>query len=130
MVEKDVFQGSREGPGSFSLPLSDAVLSDYVLFYRQALLPQSQTDRGYVPGSRVVRRGSVEGKRGMEEQQIQEFVHRALLDQARRQELAHDPAGVVAREGFSPRVARVILRLVPHLALDAPLDSAGRWWHV
>jgi hypothetical protein len=66
----------------------------------------------------------------MEEQQIQEFVHRAMLDQAIWQELVCDPAGVVAREGLSPRVARVLTRLVSHLAVDRPLDTAGRWWHV
>lgn len=66
----------------------------------------------------------------MEEQQIQEFIHRAALDNIMRQELVCDPAGVLAREGFSPRVAGIILRLIPHLTFDRPLDSAERWWHV
>lgn len=66
----------------------------------------------------------------MEEQQIQDFVHQAMLDQALRQELVRDPQALLARAGFSPRVARVLLQMVPHLAFEAPLDSAGRWWHV
>jgi hypothetical protein len=66
----------------------------------------------------------------MEEQQIQEFVHRAMLDKAMRQELICNPAGVVAREGFPPRVTGIVLRLIPHLTFDRPLDSAERWWHV
>lgn len=67
---------------------------------------------------------------GMEEEQIEEFVHRVAADPVRRQELMRDPQGVIAREGFAPHVARVILRLVPHLAFDAPLGAADRWWHV
>lgn len=66
----------------------------------------------------------------MEEQQIQEFVHRAALDKAIRQELVCDPARVLAREALSPRVTGIILRLIPHLAFDCPLDSAEKWWHV
>jgi hypothetical protein len=66
----------------------------------------------------------------MEEQQIQEFVHQAMLDEAMRQELICNPAGVVARESFSPRVTGIVLRLIPHLTFDRPLDSAERWWHV
>jgi len=66
----------------------------------------------------------------MEEQQIQEFVHRAMLDKVLRQELICNPAGVVARAGFSPRVTGIILRLIPYLTFDRPLASAERWWHV
>jgi len=66
----------------------------------------------------------------MEELQIQEFVHRVALDQGMQQALVRDPVGVLAREGFSPRVAKILLRLVPHLTFDRPLDSAEKWWHV
>ena len=65
----------------------------------------------------------------MEEQEIQEFVHRVVMDETVRRELACDPAGVVRRSGFSPRVARIIFRLVPYLAFDRPLDSPEKWWH-
>lgn len=66
----------------------------------------------------------------MEEQQIQEFVQRATRSEALRAELGRDPQGVVAREGFSSRVAEIILCLVPHLAFERPLNAVGKWWHV
>ncbi len=65
----------------------------------------------------------------MEEQEIQEFVHRVVMDETARRELASDPTGVVTRSGFSPRVAQIIFRLVPYLAFDRPLDPAEKWWH-
>lgn len=65
----------------------------------------------------------------MEEQEIQDFVHRASEDETLRKELASDPEGVITREGFSPRVASVLARLVPHLALDEPLGPGLHWWN-
>lgn len=65
----------------------------------------------------------------MEEQQIQEFVHRASNDETLRKELASDPNSVISRESFSPRVAQIVLRLVPHLALDQSLEPSLQWWH-
>lgn len=65
----------------------------------------------------------------MEEQEIQEFVHRVVTNEAARRELAGDPVGVVTRSGFSPRVAQIIFRLVPYLAFDVFLDSPEKWWH-
>ena len=65
----------------------------------------------------------------MEEQQIQEFVHRVSNDEALRKELANDPEGVFMREAFSPRVAQVVMRLVPYLSLAHSLRvSPARWW--
>jgi hypothetical protein len=64
----------------------------------------------------------------MEELQIQDFVHRVSEDEELRKELASNPDGVIMREGFSPRVARVIMRLVPHLTLDQPLKPSLSWW--
>ena len=65
----------------------------------------------------------------MEERQIQEFVHRVSNDEALRKELASDPEGVLMREGFSPRVAQVVMQLVPHLSLGHSLRFLpGRWW--
>ena len=65
----------------------------------------------------------------MEEQQIQEFVHRVSNDEALRKELASDPEGVLLREAFSPRVTQIVSRLVPHLSLGHSLEfSPNYWW--
>ncbi len=64
----------------------------------------------------------------MEEKQIQDFVHRVSTDEELRKELASDPNTVIMREGFSPRVAQIVMRLVPHLALDRPLEPSLTWW--
>lgn len=64
----------------------------------------------------------------MEEQQIQHLVHRVSTDETLHQELARDPQAFVQREGFSPTMARVIMKLVPHLTLaDRSNDTEG-WW--
>ncbi len=65
----------------------------------------------------------------MEEELIQDFVHRASRDEELREELASDPESVITREGFSPRVARIIARLVPQLALDQSLEPSLYWWY-
>ena len=64
----------------------------------------------------------------MEEQIIQEFVHRVSTDENLRKELTDDPDGVMMREGFSPRVARVLSRLVPHLKAGPSIGPAFDWW--
>lgn len=64
----------------------------------------------------------------MEEQIIQEFVHRVSTDESLRKELASKPDSVMMREGFSPRVARVITRLVPHLKAGSSTDTSFNWW--
>ncbi len=55
-------------------------------------------------------------------------MHRVSRDEELRKELASDPESVIAREGFSPRVARIIARLVPQLALDQSLEPSLRYW--
>lgn len=65
----------------------------------------------------------------MEEQQIREFVHRVSTEETLRTELANNPESVIEREGFSPRVAQVVMRLVPHLAMSKPTDVGFRWWY-
>lgn len=65
----------------------------------------------------------------MEEQQIQEFIHRVSVDQTIRYKLINDPSGVIACQGFSPRVALIISRLLPHLASGQAMQSAEQWWH-
>ncbi len=65
----------------------------------------------------------------MEEQQILDFVHRVSLDESLRREVFEVPEQVMAREGFSPRVTAIIMRLVPHLDFERqanPLLSG--WW--
>ncbi len=65
----------------------------------------------------------------MEEQIIQEFVHRVSTDENLRKELASEPDGVIMREGFSPRVARVLSRIVPHLLAGQSIGSENKpWW--
>ena len=65
----------------------------------------------------------------MEEQIIQEFVHRVSTDESLREELATSPESVIMREGFSPRVARVIARLAPHLTMEQSMGQAFSFWH-
>ncbi len=65
----------------------------------------------------------------MEEQQIQGFVAQAMTNKDVRSELALDPRGVIGREGYSPRVVDILLRLVPCLLREQPLDSDEKWWH-
>lgn len=66
----------------------------------------------------------------MEELQIQTFVHRVSTDAELREELRSNPDGVIMREGLSPRVSRIVERLVPHLTLDEPpLEKSSSWWH-
>jgi hypothetical protein len=64
----------------------------------------------------------------MEERQIQEFVHRISNDEALRKELISDPEQVIAREDFSPSVARILMKLVPHLSLGALGALPMSWW--
>jgi len=65
----------------------------------------------------------------MEEQQIRDFVHRVSTEEGLRAELASDPNGVIEREGFSPKVAQVVMRLVPHLAMTTSFGaSPSLWW--
>ena len=64
----------------------------------------------------------------MEEQQIRDFVHRASTDEALRKELASNVDAVIMREGFSPRVARIIARLVPYLSVERELEVSFNWW--
>ena len=64
----------------------------------------------------------------MEEQIIQDFVHRVSTDEKLRKELECDADGVMMREGFSPRVARVVARLVPHLTVEQSIGTGYHFW--
>ena len=65
----------------------------------------------------------------MEEQQVLDFVRRVSQDENLRREVLDAPENVIAREGFSPRVGRIVMRLAPHLSFERqtnPLLSG--WW--
>jgi hypothetical protein len=64
----------------------------------------------------------------MEEKQIQEFVHRVSTDETLRKELASDAGSVIKRESFSPRVAQIVIRLIPHLTLNQSLEPSLCFW--
>ncbi len=64
----------------------------------------------------------------MEVQQIRDFVHRVSQDETLRGELAAHPDKVIASERFSPRVARVVARLVPHLTLENEEKQGPSFW--
>ena len=64
----------------------------------------------------------------MEEQQIKDLVHRVSTDETLRQELARDPQAFIEREGFSPALTRVIMKLVPHLTLANNSNDVEGWW--
>lgn len=65
----------------------------------------------------------------MEEQQIRDFVDRTTGDAAFRQQVMSNPEAVVRQEGYSDSVARVITRLVPHLALERSSSTVSfSWW--
>jgi len=64
----------------------------------------------------------------MEEKQIQEFVSRALNDENLLKELERDPEKVIMREHYSPRVARVLRRLIPLLNAEQPLGPSLDYW--
>lgn len=63
----------------------------------------------------------------MEEQQIQTFVHAVLQDEQLRKEFVADPDAVIVREGFSPRVASVIRKLVPSLEANQVVPDPCYW---
>ena len=68
----------------------------------------------------------VRGRKGFlmsEERQITEFVARFSTVSAGDREMAANASEVMKRESFSPRVARIVTRLVPHLSLDQSLDE-------
>ena len=66
----------------------------------------------------------------MEEQQIQDFVQRVSNDESLRTELTTNPEDVLVRENFSPRVAAIVRRLVPHLTFHSAFESDdGPWWN-
>lgn len=65
----------------------------------------------------------------MEEQQIRDFVYRVSKDEVLREELASNPDGVLMREDFSPRVAEIVRKLVPHLAFHTAFATPNFWWN-
>ncbi len=64
----------------------------------------------------------------MEEQQIRDFVYRVSNDEKLRKELTSSPDDVLRHESFSPRVAEIVRRLIPHLAFDTAYEALNPWW--
>ena len=64
----------------------------------------------------------------MEEQQIRDFVYRVSNDEKLRKELTSNPDDVLRHESFSPRVAEIVRRLIPHLAFNTAFAAQGPWW--
>ncbi|HZR44070.1 MAG TPA: hypothetical protein VFB12_28410 [Ktedonobacteraceae bacterium] len=66
----------------------------------------------------------------MEEKQILDFVHRVSHDETLCKEVINNPDHVIMRENFSPRVAQIITRLIPHLAANQlePLTPSLKFW--
>ena len=58
-----------------------------------------------------------------EERQITEFVARFSTVSAGDSEMATNASEAMKHEGFSPRVAQIVTRLVPHLSLDQSLGQ-------
>ncbi len=63
----------------------------------------------------------------MEEEQVLQFVDRATDDVAFRQQVVSNPEAVIRQEGYEEHVARVIRRLVPHLAFET-VNLSWWWW--
>ena len=66
----------------------------------------------------------------MEETQIKDFVHRVCNEESLRSELAQDFDSVMAKEGFTYRVAGVLRRLTPQLLAHEGLETITSldWW--
>jgi hypothetical protein len=65
----------------------------------------------------------------MEEKQIRAFVHRVSQDENLRSALTQDPEQVIMREGFSPRVAQVIAKLVPYFSAESLERKQFTFWN-
>jgi hypothetical protein len=65
----------------------------------------------------------------MEEKQIRDFVLSVSSDEQLRQALKNDPNGVIERAGLSPRVAKIVMRLVPQLTLGQEFEPSLSFWH-
>ncbi|HEY7417106.1 MAG TPA: hypothetical protein VH593_18105 [Ktedonobacteraceae bacterium] len=50
----------------------------------------------------------------MEEKQIQQFVGRVMQDESLRKAFVEQPETVLSEEQFTPRVVRVLMKMVPH----------------
>ena len=98
--------------------LSSCALREYTPTYKALECLTTGSD---VPFSL---RMSVRGRKGLlmrEERQITEFVGRFSTVSAGGSKMAANPSETVKREAFSPRVAQIVTRLVPHLSLDQSL---------
>ena len=63
----------------------------------------------------------------MEEKQIQQFVGRVMRDKNLRKAFVEQPEEVLKEEQFSPRVVRVLMKMVPHFAGSQQMLPSS-WW--
>jgi hypothetical protein len=63
----------------------------------------------------------------MEEKQIQQFVGRVMRDENLRKAFVKQPEAVLNEEQFSPRVVRVLMKMVPHFAGSQQMLPLS-WW--
>lgn len=63
----------------------------------------------------------------MEEKQIQQFVGRIMRDKYLRKTFVKQPEAVLKEEQFSPRVVRVLMKMVPHFAGSQQMVPFS-WW--
>ena len=64
----------------------------------------------------------------MEEQQILAFIRRARMEEPLQKELTTDSERVLVEQGFSPAVAEVVRRVVPHLTVADEPPTHNNWW--
>ncbi len=66
----------------------------------------------------------------METQEIQTFIYRLSQDQQLRHDLLTRTDETIQRCQLSPRVARILLKLVPHLNEDFTSSMRPHtWWY-
>jgi len=64
----------------------------------------------------------------MEEKQIQQFVGRVMSDENLRKAFVEQPETVLKEEQFSPRVVRVLMKMVPHFAGSQHMSPLAYWF--
>lgn len=66
----------------------------------------------------------------LEEQQIQDYVHKIVLDERVRYAVLGEAAGASMLQDVSPRVTQILACLAPYLAFDLrPANPPAKWWH-
>lgn len=63
----------------------------------------------------------------MEEKQIEQFVGRVMRDENLRKAFVEHPEMVLSEEQFSPRVVRVLMKMVPHFVGSQHIFPLQYW---